>query len=103
MQFDENGMAMLYVFENCKAFIRTMPLLQYSQTAPEDLDTAQEDHVADEVRYMCMSRPIKPRVPAERDPFLADPARVALDLRKEDLAQPVRRPRMQIIRGENDA
>lgn len=103
MQFDANGMAMLYVFENCKAFIRTMPLLQYSQTVPEDLDTAQEDHVADEVRYMCMARPIKPRLPAEHDPFLDDPARVALELRKEDLAPPVRRPRMQIIREDNDA
>ena len=27
---------------------------------PEDLDTRQEDHVADESRYFCMSRPIAP-------------------------------------------
>ena len=59
-QFDENGFPMLYVFKNCKAFIRTIPLLVYSEIHPEDLDTGMEDHVADETRYFCMSRPIKP-------------------------------------------
>ena len=33
----------------------------YDETNVEDLDTDMEDHVADEARYMCMSRPIKPR------------------------------------------
>ena len=60
LAFDEQGIPMMYVFDNCKAFIRTMPLLMYSETHPEDLDTDLEDHVADEVRYMCMARPIKP-------------------------------------------
>ena len=32
----------------------------YSGTAPEDVDTSQEDHVADECRYFCMARPIRP-------------------------------------------
>ena len=48
------------VFKNCKAFIRTLPLLQYDDQNSEDLDTEGEDHVADEVRYFCMSRPVKP-------------------------------------------
>lgn len=60
LAFDENGYPGLYVFEGCRAFIRTIPLLQYSKTRPEDLDTEGEDHVADEVRYMCMARPVKP-------------------------------------------
>lgn len=60
LQFDPEGYARLYVFENCKAFIRTMPLMMYAPTNPEDLDTRLEDHCADEVRYMCMSRPIGP-------------------------------------------
>lgn len=60
--FDSNGYPMMYIFDNCKAFIRTMPLLVYSETNPEDLDTSLEDHVADEVRYFCMMRPISPRV-----------------------------------------
>ena len=55
------GYPMLYVFENCRAFIRTVPGLSYSTTAPEDVDTGQEDHAADESRYFCMMRPIAPR------------------------------------------
>ena len=35
---------MMYVFKNCKAFIRTMPLLMYDEHKPEDLDTDGEDH-----------------------------------------------------------
>ena len=61
LAFDERGYPQLYVFNTCKAFLRTIPTLLYSRTSPEDLDTAQEDHVADEVRYFCMSRPIAPR------------------------------------------
>ena len=73
LQFDDNGYARMYVFNNCKAFIRTMPLMMYSDTHPEDLDTKLEDHCPDEVRYMCMSRPVKPIVPAERKPIVSDP------------------------------
>lgn len=70
--FDANGIPMMYVFNTCKAFIRTIPELQYSATRPEDLDTMGEDHVADEVRYMCMSRPIKPVMPVEQKSVIAD-------------------------------
>ena len=73
LQFDENGYARMYVFNNCKAFIRTMPLMMYSETKPEDLDTTLEDHCPDEVRYMCMSRPISPIVPVEQKPIVTDP------------------------------
>lgn len=61
MSFDEEGYPMLYVFSTCRAFLRTVPLLLYARTEPEDLDTSMEDHVADECRYFCMSRPIAPR------------------------------------------
>ena len=60
MSFDENGIPMMYVFNTCKGFIRTVPELKFSNTNPEDLDTTGEDHIADEVRYMCMARPIAP-------------------------------------------
>lgn len=60
LQFDHNGFPMMYVFNTCEAFIRTIPVLISSDTNPEDLDTTMEDHVADEWRYMCMSRPITP-------------------------------------------
>ena len=60
--FDENGYPMMYVFKNCKAFIRTLPTLIYDEHKVEDLDTEGEDHQADEARYFCMMRPIAPRV-----------------------------------------
>lgn len=44
LSFDENGYPMMYIFRNCKAFIRTMPLLMYDEHKPEDLDTDGEDH-----------------------------------------------------------
>ena len=60
MAFDEEGYPQMYVFKGCRAFIRTIPNLMFSDTEPEDLDTRQEDHAADESRYFCMSRPIRP-------------------------------------------
>ncbi len=73
LQFDENGYARMYIFDTCKGFIRTIPTLMYSQVRPEDLDTSLEDHIADETRYLCMSRPIKPMRPPERKIQLSDP------------------------------
>ena len=73
MQFDHNGYARMYVFDTCKSFIRVVPLMMYSETKPEDLDTKLEDHILDETRYMCMSRPIQPIVPIERKVIVSDP------------------------------
>ena len=98
--FDENGFPMMYVFNNCKAFIRTIPLLQYDEHKPEDLDTDGEDHVADEVRYFCMSRPIKPRVAAQPDKYNETPMAMFLDIPKENIMTVSRRPRMEIIDGD---
>lgn len=73
LQFDSNGYPRMYVFANCKAFIRTVPLMMYDETHPEDLDSKLEDHVSDEWRYLCMSRPIKPIVPVEPKTIVSDP------------------------------
>jgi len=73
LQFDEQGFPRMYVFNNCRAFIRTIPLLLYDETHVEDIDTDLEDHVADEVRYMCMSRPIKPLAPVKQQEIFFDP------------------------------
>lgn len=73
LQFDDNGYPRMYIFENCKAFIRTIPLMMFSETKPEDLDTTLEDHCADEVRYMCMSRPIVPIIPKKQNIIISDP------------------------------
>ncbi len=60
LQFDENGYPRMYVFRNCRAFIRTVPLMLYSQTRPEDLDPARVAPVRYEWRYCCMSGPVRP-------------------------------------------
>lgn len=73
MQFDAQGYARMYIFDTCKAAIRTLPLMMHSETHPEDIDTKLEDHCPDEIRYMCMSRPIKPIVPIRREPVFFDP------------------------------
>ena len=73
LQFDDEGRARMYVFDNCKAFLRTIPLLQFSDTEPEDLNTEQEDHAADEWRYLCMARPVPPLRPVEERALLNDP------------------------------
>ncbi len=61
MQFDRNGYAKMYIFDTCQAAIRTIPLMMYDEHIPEDLDSDLEDHVCDEIRYFCMTRPIGPR------------------------------------------
>lgn len=48
---------MLAVFSTCRDFIRTVPVLQHDADRPEDIDTDGEDHIGDEARYACMSRP----------------------------------------------
>ncbi|MBR0406849.1 MAG: phage terminase large subunit [Clostridia bacterium] len=73
LAFDENGYPMMYVFRNCEAFIRTVPLLCFDEHKAEDLDTDGEDHVADEWRYLCMMNPIKPRQNVERNVVFTDP------------------------------
>lgn len=100
LAFDENGFAMMYVFKNCKSFIRTIPELMFDEYKPEDLDTEGEDHIADETRYFCMSRPIKPRQKAKPDEYYYNPLYRYLDIDKKDLAPPPGRGlSMEVIDG----
>lgn len=99
MAFDENGYAMFYVFKNCKAFIRTIPLLMYDGNRPEDLDTSGEDHAADEARYLFMSRPIKPRMTTSADNYTSFPQSLFLDIAREDITQKPIRGKIEIIGG----
>ncbi|MBR4933458.1 MAG: Terminase-like family protein, partial [Clostridia bacterium] len=71
--FDREGYPRMYVFENCGAIRRTLPRMTYAPNRPEDVDTGLEDHCPDEVRYMCMSRPVTPIVRAEPKPIYSDP------------------------------
>lgn len=99
--FDENGFPMMYIFNNCKAFIRTVPSLIYDEHKIEDLDTEGEDHIADETRYFCMSRPIKPRKASTPDAYMHSPLNTLLDIPKDMLTTPRKISKMQIIdKGE---
>ena len=59
LMFDENGYARMYIFKNCKNFIRTIVTLEYDEHKAEDINTKGEDHAADEARYFCMLPKIK--------------------------------------------
>lgn len=41
----------LYVFNTCRHFIRTVPVLPRDERIPDDVDSDAEDHIADETRY----------------------------------------------------
>ena len=90
LSFDENGYPRMYVFSTCRDFIRTIPLLRYDPTKPEDLDTEGEDHIADETRYFCMARPIAPRREGQKPAALPE-----LDIKA--LEKSPLYPRMEII------
>lgn len=68
LAFDEEGKPLLYVFSTCRHCIRTLPALVYDETDVEDIDTKQEDHIYDEMRYVCMENPVAP--PEKRAPEL---------------------------------
>lgn len=73
LAFDDNGVPMMYSFSTCKAFNRTIPVLVYSQTNVEDIDTDGEDHAYDEARYLFMANPIAARKNHKQEIILNDP------------------------------
>ena len=81
MRFDDIGECKLQVFNTCPHTIRTLPTLVYSQIDVEDVDSAQEDHLYDVLRYICMRRKISPPVVEKKviDPF--DPLEQRMEYR----------------------
>ena len=61
LAFDEDGRPLLYIFNTCRHFIRTVPNLVYDDKDVEDINTDGEDHIYDELRYMCMNYVIPAR------------------------------------------
>ena len=55
----------LQIFSTCGELIRTLPSLVYSETRVEDCNSDGEDHAADSIRYLIMSRPT-PRMTLEQ-------------------------------------
>lgn len=46
----------MWVFDTCRHFIRTLPVLPRDERKQDDVDSDSEDHVADEVRYRASAR-----------------------------------------------
>lgn len=59
---------MLYVFETCRDFQRTVPGLVADPNNPNDVLKQGEDHVGDDTRYMCMARPLEKEKPEPKRP-----------------------------------
>lgn len=100
LSFDEEGLPRMYFFSNCKASIRTLPILQYDPHSPEDLDTSAEDHAADEIRYFCMSRPVKPHPEGAKGNRINN-AVMFLDIPADSITRAGITPGMEIIDEEN--
>lgn len=83
LAFGDDGRPMFYCFDTCKHFIRTIPTLVYDEKHVEDVDSAQEDHIYDECRYVMMDNPITPRKNVLQPPPPHDP----LDMYKDRDAQ----------------
>lgn len=75
MQFNEQGYPRIYIFSNCKDTIRTLPLLQHDPHIVEDVNSENEDHAADEIRYACNKYQVKPLIesPSYIPMYGADP------------------------------
>lgn len=64
LQFSDKGFPMMYVFNTCRNFIRTIPNLVYDTVKVEDVDTSTEDHSYDAARYFLMEFPVASKPPA---------------------------------------
>jgi hypothetical protein len=78
---------MLFVFETCQDFVRTIPAIQADEKRPEDITQTNrggEDHIADETRYACMSRPIiRRRIDTKKRPSALTFNDIMADLSKQ--------------------
>jgi len=63
----QTGEPRLRIFNTCTDLIRTLPMLVRDVKNPEDLNTDGEDHLADALRYLLMSRPRSSREPGAQD------------------------------------
>lgn len=50
------GLPRLFIFDRCRQFIRTVPVLPRDDRDMDDVNTNTEDHVGDEARYRCLAK-----------------------------------------------
>ena len=79
LAFDTEGRPMFQVFRTCRHFLRTLPNLVYDTANVEDVDSAQEDLIYVECRYVLMENPLSPRARPAAPPPQDDP----LELQKK--------------------
>lgn len=82
LKFDSEGIPMMYVFENCVNFIRTVPALVYDSVNVEDIDSSGEDHIYDCVRYVLMENLINPIYHTDEKTNFDDPLNMFTPLQK---------------------
>lgn len=63
---DPTDPPLLFLMDNQPDAIRVIQAVQHDEIDVEDLDTDQEDHPVDEIRYGCMSRPLPAMRKTER-------------------------------------
>lgn len=73
LRFREDGRPMVYIFNTCTDWLRTVPNLPYSEKKPEDIDTDAEDHDYDASRYRFMDTPLIAKETRTRRPKTWDP------------------------------
>ncbi len=82
----KNGL--LYTFDTCHHFIRTIPALSADPLNPNDVEKVGEDHVGDECRYMCMARPVSGKRPVKKPDFRKPPPLTFNDLKSINIEKP---------------
>ena len=60
LKLDDHGEPFLRVFDTCRGFIRTFPMMQLDEKNCEDVDTDGEDHPYDGFRYGLMAHALPP-------------------------------------------
>lgn len=90
----DDGAPMLYFFDECVNLIRTLPVLVHDTHRIEDIASApkQADHLADSLRYACMSRPYTTSLEDDEE---SDPAQLPTISELLD-EQPVQQRRTRI-------
>ena len=73
LAFDPEGRPLLQFFSACRNIIRTLPNLVYDDVDVEDVNTHQEDHLYDCVRYACMDHITPARKAYTKSPVYDDP------------------------------
>ena len=54
---EQSGEPKLKIFSNCEHLLRTLPAMRHDRTQVEDIDTDDEDHAVDALRYLLACRP----------------------------------------------